>query len=228
MVKLFHSYSNTIESSYIIRIAGHSISERLADRCLQSCERVGQPAKFWDAVNGIENIKTTHNDSVLRMVKITNNFLSRSEVACFLSHLSLWSHCAQIDQPIVILEHDAIFIKPYKYHTQYNSIAYLGCSEQKKQGWPVLHTPPHGTEGPGHHFILRAHAYSIDPTVARHLVAHTIRYGIVESTDKFIRADLFPLHQTDLFAYDEPFVTTIVNKHSDNNMLELRNDKLLK
>lgn len=227
-MKLFHSYETKIECSYIIRIKGHSLSENLANRCFQSCERIGQPVNFWNAVDGTSDIINPHNDNLLRMVKITNNFLSRSEVSCFLSHFSLWSYCAQIDRPIVILEHDAIFLKPYLYHTLYNSIAYLGCSEQKKHGWGVFLTPPHGSEGPGHHFILRAHAYSIDSSIARHLISHTIRYGITDSADKFIRADVFPMHQTDLFAYDEPYQTTIKNKHSDNNMLERRNDTLLK
>ena len=227
-MKLFHSYETKIESSYIIQIQGHSLSQALADRCRQSCERVGQPVRLWNAVDGTTELNNPHDDSILRMVKITNNFLSRSEVACFLSHLSLWSHCAQIDKPIVILEHDAIFVKPYVQHALYNSISYLGCSEQMKQGWKVHPTPPHGSEGPGHHFILRAHAYSIDSAIARTLIAHTIRYGITESADKFIRADVFPIHQIDLFAYDEPFETTIKNKHSDDKMLERRNDQLIR
>jgi len=227
-MKLFHSYDTKIECSYIIRIKGHSLSETLADRCRQSCERIGQPVDFWDATDGTSELTNPHDDAVLRIVKITNNFLSRSEVACFLSHLSLWSHCAQIDKPIVILEHDAIFIKPYLQHTLYNSISYLGCFEQAKQGWTVQPTPPHGSEGPGHHFILRAHAYSIDPAIARNLVAHTIRFGILESTDKFIRSDIFPVHQMGLFAYDESYTSTITNKHSDDKMLERRNDMLLK
>lgn len=225
-MKLQHSYDTKIESSYIIRIKDHILSENLADRCRQSCERIGQPVQLWDAVDGTSNIKNPYDDSILRMVKITNNFLSRTEVACVLSHLSLWSRCAQIDQPIVILEHDAIMLKPYLTHSVYNSISYLGCAEQKKHGWPIFQTPPHGSEGPGHHFILRAHAYAIDPAVARQLISHVIRFGISESADKLIRADIFPMHQLGLYAYDEPGVSSIQNKHSDNFSVSQRNDTL--
>ena len=38
--------------------------------------------------------------------------------ACALSHFSLWKKCAEMNKPIVILEHDAVFIKkfdPEKY-----------------------------------------------------------------------------------------------------------------
>lgn len=34
-------------------------------------------------------------------------------VACFLSHYLLWKSCANQNQPFMILEHDAIFIKPF-------------------------------------------------------------------------------------------------------------------
>jgi len=34
-----------------------------------------------------------------------------ARIACFLSHYDLWKKCIQLDQPIMILEHDAIFIR---------------------------------------------------------------------------------------------------------------------
>lgn len=35
--------------------------------------------------------------------------------ACMISHMRLWQHCVDINEPILILEHDAIFIKTFKY-----------------------------------------------------------------------------------------------------------------
>lgn len=224
-MKLYHAYDMSVEQAYIIRLDGHNESERLADRCRASCDNVGQKACFWNAIDGTKKLHVSHDDAVLRMVKVTNHFLSRTEVACVLSHLSLWSHCAQIDKPIIILEHDAVMIQAYRNHSVYNSICYLGCKEQKNEGWSVLPTPPHGTEGPGYHFILRAHAYAIDSAVARHMIAHVIRYGINESADKLLRADIFPIHQIGLFAYDNPGLSSIEHLHS-KDMLTRRNDNL--
>lgn len=226
-MKLRHSYDMAVERAYIIRIDGHAESERLAERCWRSCADVEQEAAFWNAVDGTKELPNRSEDAVLRMAKLTNHFLSRTEVACVLSHLSLWSHCAQIDKPIVVLEHDAIMVQAYRRHALYNSICYLGCREQQREGWAVLPTPPHGTEGPGYHFILRAHAYAIDPAVARHMVAHVIRYGINESADKLLRADIFPIHQCGLFAYDEPGKSSIEHLHSDETLAR-RNDHLEK
>ncbi len=58
-MNLRHSYNLSVESAYIIRIQGHAKSESLAERCLESCRKVGQPAQFWDAVNGLNSLPTS-------------------------------------------------------------------------------------------------------------------------------------------------------------------------
>ena len=48
-------------------------------------------------------------------------------VACFLSHYMLWKRCVDQNQPIIVLEQDAIFIKPFDStafeETQYDIIS---------------------------------------------------------------------------------------------------------
>ena len=36
----------------------------------------------------------------------------KKRMACFLSHWLLWNKCVEIEEPILIFEHDAIFIRP--------------------------------------------------------------------------------------------------------------------
>ena len=36
-----------------------------------------------------------------------------ARIACFLSHYQLWKRCIKLDEPILILEHDSIFIRPF-------------------------------------------------------------------------------------------------------------------
>lgn len=36
-----------------------------------------------------------------------------ARIACFLSHYELWKTCAHSEQPLMILEHDAIFTQPF-------------------------------------------------------------------------------------------------------------------
>ena len=230
MRSLFNKYDQRVSQAHIIRVTGHETSERLAERCAHSCRSVGQNFQFWEAYDGTqpgEIRPSRHHSQVMDMIRVTDHYATRSEVAAALSHISLWAHCAATDRPIVILEHDAVMLKPYKYHQVFNSIAFLGSREQTQQGWQVLPTPPHASEGPNYHFICRAHAYAIDPAVARSMVAHAIRYGIHAPLDIMIRADIFPIHQTEVFAHDQPELdnTTIQGRPREGRSTT-RNDKL--
>lgn len=218
-------YSIDVENAYIITLKDNPVSEMLSQRCQQSCEAAEQPYTVWPAFDGTgatnpNEIKIPDNlqDAYwLKWIKLYETFLSNTEIACYLSHLSLWVRCMEIDKPIVILEHDAVMVRKYPVHYGYNQIVYLGAAEQTR-GWNVTPIPPHGRKNPHYRFMLRAHAYAIDPHSAKNLFAHTIKYGINESLDVTMRADVFGIIQGGLFAYDEPYhISTISNrkKHPD-------------
>lgn len=229
MKSLFHTYDRTIENTYIIRIRDNDISEALSERCARSCDKVGQPYTLWDAYDGTrEEIRVpAHHSDVMRLLKVTDHYATRSEVACALSHISLWSRCILLNKPIVVLEHDAVMLKQYSTHALLNSIGFLGCSEQYRAGWSVDLNPPHNMEGPNYHFICRAHAYSIDPVIAKNMLAYVLKLGIFAPLDIIIRADEFSMHQTGLYAYDDSLegITTISGrpKHGRSTV---RNDGL--
>lgn len=233
-MNLLFGYDTAVESAYIITIKGHARSEQLSKRCQSSCERVGMPFKVWDAYNGSTNPITPpehlKHDSVMNMLKITDHYLTRGEVACALSHISLWVHCALIDKPIVILEHDAMMVKRFANFKGFNTIFWLGGAEWARQNWqPVEGIPPHASEGPNYHFICRAHAYAIDPTMAKNLIAHVIKNGIVAPLDIVMRADLFNITHDGLYAFDDntntTTDTTILQRPSEGRTTK-RNDRL--
>ena len=229
MKSLYHKYNTIVENAYIIKIKDHPISEKMAERCAKSCKIIGQKYEFWDAYDGTgdEIIKPSHHNIVMDLIKVTNHYTTRSEIATALSHISLWVECIRLDKPIIILEHDAIMVQPYYEHKVFNSIAYLGSIEQYSQGWEVTPTPLHASDGPNYHFICRAHAYAIDPIVAKNLLSYVIKYGITASLDMMIRADIFPIHQMGIVAYDLPDIenTTITGRPKQGRLTE-RNDRL--
>ena len=92
----------------------------------------------------------------------------------------------------------------------------------------MLPTPPHATEGPSYHFLCRAHAYAIDPAVAKNMLAHVIKYGICSSLDMMLRADIFPIHQMGIFAYDVKGEETTILGRPKEGRSTIRNDKLEK
>lgn len=230
MNSLFYSFDLSVDNAYIIRLKNNEVSERLAMRCANSCETVGQSYMFWDAYDGTQEeiVIPFHHNAVMDLIKIIDHYATRSEIATALSHISLWVECARLDKPIIILEHDAIMLQPYREHKVYNSIAYLGSFEQYRKGWQVYPTPLHASEGPNYRFICRAHAYAIDPAVAKNLIAHVIKYGIFAPLDIMIRADVFPMHQMGIVAYDESDNenTTILGRPKEGRTT-IRNDKLV-
>lgn len=214
------SDNRIIESAYVITIKGNDESEKLALRCLKSCEQVGQTVKLWQAFDGTDrkNIivpPNLENQSYVKWIKQVNNKYSTSQIAVFFSHLSLWAHCAEINQPIIILEHDAIMIKKLEQHNFFNCVQYLGNKEYYEIQKCPIGIPPHGSIYDGMwRFILRAHAYAIDPPIARNLLSYAIREGMTKTLDVFMRCEIFGIVQDGLYAYDERGISTIEEKEN--------------
>lgn len=203
--------------AYIITLKDHRVSEKLSRRCQESCMRSEQPFHVWDAFDGTKDSiiypKHAENQDHYTFLKVMNEHLTRAEIATILSHYSLWCHCVKIDVPIVVLEHDAVMVQKYVWHDGWNQINYLGNYSQLETGYPSF--PPHSSASKNYRFICRAHAYAIDPAIARQLVSHLIRFGLSAPADMLIRADLFPLVQTGFYAFDAPDETTITGRDRD-------------
>jgi hypothetical protein len=239
MKSLFYDNNLAIEGTYIITIKGHVKSEESSKLAQESCQKYEINYTVWDAYNGVMDIGGNNivppehlkNDRFMKMLKISNHYLSRTEIACALSHISLWAHCAAINKPIVILEHDAIMIRKLAQVKSWNSIVFLGSLEWSQEGWPIGDIPIHGTDGPNLRFICRAHAYAIDPIVAKNMLSHVLKYGITDSADKLMRADLFNITHQGLYATDlrkPASETTITGRGYEEGVQSLiRNDKLL-
>ena len=205
--------------AYIITIKNNKTSEELSARCQESCKQVEQPFVVWDAFDGTnqENVvypEHAKEQNFYRWLKLMNDRLTIGEIACVLSHFSLWAHCVTIDKPIVVLEHDSVMVRKYSAHDGWNQIQYLGNIQQYEEGkWPSF--PPHSAANKNWKFICRAHAYAIDPAVARSMISHVIKFGISAPADMLIRADLFPIVQTGFYAFDLPGETTILGRKAN-------------
>jgi hypothetical protein len=146
------------------------------------------------------------SQAFLNFLRLKRCDLLMTQIACFLSHYSLWCMCLDKDRPIVILEHDAVMVKPFLRHNYLNNIVYLGGSEQIHGSLRDTDTiPPHASDQQGlDRFICRAHAYSIDPIMAKNLVSYAIHHGIITTADAMMRYDMFGIVQNGVYAYDNP------------------------
>ena len=225
----YNQHEMAIEGTYIISIQGNKVSERLTQQCYESCQKIGQPnvnvfpafdatdspVKIQDHDLGVPigemgSIKVPEflqNQVFINFLRLRRADLLMTQIACFLSHYSLWCMCLDKDQPIVILEHDAIMVKQYLRHNYYNNILYMGGIEQAEHG--SLNStdtiPPHASDHKGlDMFICRAQAYAIDPAIAKNLVSYSINHGIITTADAIFRSDMFGIVQDDVYAYDKP------------------------
>lgn len=211
-----------IESAYVIYLPGNATSQRLADQAMMSCNRVNMPVRLWAGFDGSSDAIMTpgslQNQDWINWIKIYDHFQSPTEVACSLSHISLWAHCMTIDQPIVVLEHDAVMVKALTRHRFYNTIQYLGCKEQMVPGADIENQSWFSSINQNWIFINRAHAYSVDPAVARRLFTMVLERGIFESLDVMIMADVVGIVQDGIYAYDNPQgTTTITNRKKEHD-----------
>ena len=224
----YNHFKMEVEGTYIISIQGNEVSERLTQQCYESCQKVGQPnVRVFPAFDATDSpVKIQEHDygkpigelgtikvpemvkgqAFLNFLRLKRADLLMTQIACFLSHYSLWCMCLDIDKPIVILEHDAVMVKPYLRHRYLNNIVYLGGCEQVAGS---LHAqdviPPHATDHKGlDRFICRAHAYAIDPAIAKNLVAYSIHHGLITTADAIMRCDMFGIVQDGVYAYDNP------------------------
>ena len=182
----YSHYNMQVEGTYIISLEGNEVSEKLTKQCIESCQKVGQPNvqvfPAFDATNSPVKIqdhdlgkpigelgtikvpKLVEGQAFINFLRLKRCDLLMTQIACFLSHYSLWCMCLDKDRPIVILEHDAVMVKRYDWHHYLNNIVYLGGYEQMHGSlWSDDTTPPHASDHKGlDRFICRAHAYAIE------------------------------------------------------------------
>jgi hypothetical protein len=98
----------TQPKTFVIAIKGHSVSENQLQDCLSSAEKFNWHVDtFWGVDGRTINDNTWATENVFpRLDKPT---MGKPGVqGCFLSHWALWKKCIEMNEPIIVLEHDAV------------------------------------------------------------------------------------------------------------------------
>jgi len=98
--------------TFLIRIKDHPVSEKESKDCLHSADLYSYKEKIqiFDAITPKRGCKDILGDRP----NIFDNYPRPDRVACcFASHYLLWNKCIELNEPILILEHDAIFIDEF-------------------------------------------------------------------------------------------------------------------
>ena len=241
-----YNWDSSIAETCIIAVPNNPHSERSGADALDSCHRVGQvnPRIFhgYDGTD-LKTIKTPAHlvgNSVMSMIKVVDCSLSITEVACALSHIAAWVHCINFNKPIVVLEHDALMLRPFRAMTYTNSLEYLGHASELENLYAAsgvwdydelvehyreigeypeatLRLPVTMVINYNYLFCHGLHAYAIDPFMARRLLVRVLEEGLSNAIDVVVEVTDFTVVQTGIYAAQGPAAKTST---IDSNSLE--------
>lgn len=201
--------------SFVITIMDNEKSVEAADRCIASGAKFGEVIEKFSAFTP-KNMPL----EILKANKVPSDGLvekySRSEncAAAFLSHFTLWQKCLELNQPIMIFEHDAVQTDPIPEAIR----AGWGFKQMMSMGKPSygrFRVPQVLGSGPltSKRYFPGAHAYAIKPAGARQIVQHAQVRGAAP-TDVYLNLDNFPFLE-ELYPWTheaQDYFTTIQNE----------------
>tara|TARA_B100000287_G_C20626358_1_gene777986 strand:+ start:970 stop:1668 length:699 start_codon:yes stop_codon:yes gene_type:complete len=192
---------------YVIYIPSSTRSVEVSKECLRVAKDVGKiDVELWEGVDK-HNSWNSMLEMGLKILPVGGSFVTMgyidSEIGAFLSHLSLWKHCVEINERIMILEHDAMFQREYE-DIEYDGILNLGVPNWGTKKWKGNGVKERVDCKEYHHahdvynkkhcqcdskWLFGAHTYTITPRCAKILIDDAETNGIF-ATDIFIRTEL--------------------------------------
>jgi len=99
--------------AFVIRLKGILTSESLAKDCIQSGLDNGLTINEFDGIYGRKSI-----DLYTKQLNVSpfKKKLKKGRLGvkgCFLSHYSLWLKSIELNEPLIIFEHDAVVLQPF-------------------------------------------------------------------------------------------------------------------
>ena len=217
-----------VRHTFVIALENDPTSRTHLERCLASLDRLEMNHHVFWGYDGTDqtSIKTpVHlaNAEHMRWIRSVDHGIGIAELACALSHMAVWAKCISLNEPIVILEHDAVMLAPYKEFAYRNCVEYLGSivelehlknnlsvknveeisKELYNKGMkvvPQLQAPIIDVINYNYIYPMGLHAYAIDPDMARRLFAWVMTEGIVNPVDTILQIGQFEVIQTGVYA----------------------------
>lgn len=114
--------------AFVITLSGNEYSRAVTERCLKSAADIGkiEVEKFiaadsvtgpsWMSAYGLRWTWANNNTSpsVCPITGLKQHPYGKlpAKIGCSMSHYSLWLKCIELNETILVLEHDAVFIRP--------------------------------------------------------------------------------------------------------------------
>jgi GR25 family glycosyltransferase involved in LPS biosynthesis len=153
--------------AYVITITTLQKSVDVANRCIESGKQFGIDVEIFPAITPNDDIFNIAKERKVNLSGFDEKY-SRKEnaIACFLSHQSLWMKSIEINENILILEHDAVFKGSISDNINFKGLISLGKPSYGKYNIPKLGVGPLVSK----QYLPGAHAYIIKPSAAKELM----------------------------------------------------------
>jgi len=173
--------------AFVITIKDNPKSVEMSNRCIESYKK--------HCNNNIEqfNAITPEQDpfSLAESYKIPlHNFREKYSrydrvISAFLSHFSLWKKCIELNESIIIFEHDAVVTNKIPV-LPFNGLVNIGAPSYGRFKTPTLGLGKLISK----QYLPGAHAYCITPKGAQAIIDQTVFNA--GPTDVFLNTRLFP------------------------------------
>jgi GR25 family glycosyltransferase involved in LPS biosynthesis len=197
----------------------------VAARCIASANIAVEKWRAVDKVHALEvmgqyDLRWTWGDNkVLRADGHTG--FSEARIACAISHYLLWRHCVLLAEPILILEHDAVFIRPFREFS-FKGICQINdprgatkrgdwWSDQMEKRPPGVYPKTHVLPDDVPDGLAGGSAYCIKPHAAKQVIEKVHDIGLWPN-DATICRQFFELEEL------YPFVTEVRPEQSTTNV----------
>jgi glycosyl transferase family 25 len=173
--------------SYVITIKKLDRSVEIAERCIESGKMFGIDIIMFDAITPENDVYKIARERDINLSGFDERY-SRKEnaIACFLSHHSLWGLSVETNEPILILEHDAVFTRRFDTTIDFKSLLSIGKPSYGRYNTPAIGISPLTSKS----YLPGAHAYIIKPHAAKELINKS--KVCARPTDVFIDRRIFP------------------------------------
>lgn len=174
--------------AYVIRIKGHELSEQAAKRCIKSAAKHELEVHPWNAYTPKDNPMVLLENLGINPSPF-NEVYSRTLncASVFLSHYSLWQHSVEINENVVIFEHDAVVHDTVPVNANFTHVMTFS-----KPSYGKYNTPPMLGVNPltQKRYFGGAHGYIVNPIGAKELIKQSKKK--VKPADVYMNLDYFP------------------------------------
>jgi len=152
--------------TFVIALKDHPISESQLKDCLNSAEKNNWKVEVFWGVYG-NTLTPQHWENI----EVKSYISKPGGEGCWFSHYHLWKRCIELNEPIVVLEHDAIIQSPWRSLDLGKSLIKLHRHYRKDPMSEKWNHPVCGRWSPS------THAYCITPDHAVILIETAKKIG---------------------------------------------------